>query len=74
MRGIESQENWSFSAASTALSSMAFAFVLRWWYFDGVHSSAERHVRTRRQATRFHIWNYAHLPMFLGIAVAGVGF
>jgi low temperature requirement protein LtrA len=34
MRGIESQEYWSFSAAATAFSSMAFAFVLRWWYLD----------------------------------------
>src|SRR6266699_1521643 len=30
MRGIESQEYWSFPAAATAFSSMAFAFVLRW--------------------------------------------
>jgi low temperature requirement protein LtrA len=74
MRGIESQEYWSFPAAATAFTGMAFAFVLRWWYFDVGQSAAERHVRTERQAVLFQIWHYAHLPMFLGIGVAGVGF
>jgi low temperature requirement protein LtrA len=74
MRGIESQEYWSFSAAASAFSSMAFAFVLRWWYFDVAQSAAARHVRTKQQARLFQIWHYAHLPMFLGIGVAGIGF
>jgi hypothetical protein len=34
---------------------------------------AERFVRSSRDAVRFHIWSYAHLPLYLGIAVAGVG-
>jgi low temperature requirement protein LtrA len=74
MRGIESQEYWSVAAASTAFASMAFAFAVMWWYFDGARSSAERHVRNRREAILFHVWNYAHLPLFLSIGVAGVGF
>jgi low temperature requirement protein LtrA len=74
MRGIESQEDWTFSAAATAFTSMAFAFVLRWSYFDVARSANERRVRTRRDAIRFHLWHYCHLPMFLGIAIAGVGF
>jgi low temperature requirement protein LtrA len=74
MRGIESQEFWSFPAAATAFSSMAFAFVVRWWYFDVARSAAARHIRTKRQAFRFQVWHYIHLPMFLGIGVAGVGF
>jgi low temperature requirement protein LtrA len=74
MRGIESQEYWSVAAASTAFASMAFAFVVMWWYFDGARSSAERHVRNRLEAILFHIWSYAHLPLFLAIGVAGVGF
>lgn len=74
MRGIESQEYWSFSAAATAFSSMAFAFVLRWWYFDVGQSASERHIRNKRQAILFQVWHYAHLPLFLGIGVAGVGF
>jgi len=74
MRGIESQEYWSFPAAATAFASMAFAFLVRWWYFDVANSAAERHVRTPRQAVVFQIWHYVHLPLFLGIGVAGVGF
>ena len=74
MRGIESQEYWSLAAASTAFTSMAFGFAIWWWYFDGARSSAERHLKTRRQAALFHVWNYAHLPLFLGIGVAGAGF
>jgi low temperature requirement protein LtrA len=74
MRGIESQEDWSFPAATTAFSGMAFAFILRWWYFDVAHGADERHIRTQRQARRFDVWQYAHLPLFLGVAIAGVGF
>jgi low temperature requirement protein LtrA len=74
MHGIEKQETWSVAAFSTAWMSMAFAFVVWWWYFDGAQGPAERHIRTRRQAIGFRIWNYAHLPLFLGIGVAGVGF
>jgi low temperature requirement protein LtrA len=74
MHGIESQETWPVAAAFTAFSSMAFAFALWWWYFDGAQSSAERHIRTKRQAALFQVWNYAHLPLFLGIGVAGAGF
>lgn len=73
MRGIESQEDWSFAAATTAFSGMTFAFVLRWWYFDIAGGANERHIRGKRQARWFEVWHYAHLPLFLGIAVSGVG-
>jgi len=74
MRGIESQEDWTFGAAGTAFSAMAFAFLLRWWYFDVARRAEERHGRSRREAAWFQVWHYAHLPMFLGIAIAGTGF
>ncbi|HZT71441.1 MAG TPA: low temperature requirement protein A [Terriglobia bacterium] len=74
MRGIESQEYWSFAAASTAFTGMAFAFAVRWWYFDVAKSAQERHIRNSKQARLFELWQYAHLPLFLGIGVAGVGF
>ncbi len=74
MRGIESQEYWSLAAATTAFSGMAFAFTIWWWYFDAAQSAAERHIRSKRQARLFQIWHYAHLPLFLGIGVTGVGF
>jgi low temperature requirement protein LtrA len=73
MRGIESQEGWTVPAATTAFSGMAFAFILRWWYFDIAAGANERHIRGRRQARWFEAWHYAHLPLFLGIAVTGVG-
>jgi low temperature requirement protein LtrA len=74
MHGIESQESWSFSAASTAFASMAFGFILWWWYFDVARNADERRIRTKKQAALFQVWNYAHLPLFLGIGIAGVGF
>jgi low temperature requirement protein LtrA len=73
MRGIESQENWPIQAASSAILGMVFAFATWWWYFEGAKASAERHVKTKKQAILFHVWNYAHLPLFLGIAISGIG-
>jgi low temperature requirement protein LtrA len=52
---------------------MAMVFSIWWCYFDGVDAVGERFVRSREDARRFHIWSYAHLPFYLGIAVAGVG-
>jgi low temperature requirement protein LtrA len=74
MRGIESQETWTVSAASSAFGSMAFGFAIWWWYFDGARSAEVRHVKTRQQVARFHLWSYAHLPLFIGAGVAAVGF
>lgn len=74
MHGIASQEYWSMSAASTALSGMAFVFALWWWYFDCAGCTAERHVLSRRQQWVFQLWSYSHLPLFIGIGAAGVGF
>lgn len=74
MRGIESQEYWSVPAATTAFGSMAFGFIVWCWYSGGARACEARYVKTRRQALLFHVWDYAHLPLFLGIGVAGVGF
>jgi low temperature requirement protein LtrA len=30
-------------------------------------------VRSKREAVRFHIWSYAHFPLYLGVVVAGAG-
>ncbi|HSC28705.1 MAG TPA: low temperature requirement protein A [Vicinamibacterales bacterium] len=73
MKGMESQEGWSPAAASSAFLGMAIAFLVWWWYFHGVSGAAERAVRTAAQARRFMVWSFAHLPLYLGIAVAGVG-
>jgi low temperature requirement protein LtrA len=73
MTGMSRQEYWSLAAASSAILGIALVFTIWWWYFDGVDAVAERFVRSSRDAVRFHIWSYAHLPLYLGIAVAGVG-
>jgi low temperature requirement protein LtrA len=73
MRGMESQESWTPAAATSAFLGMGILFVIWWWYFDGASGASERPVSNRREAIRFHIWCYAHFPLYLGIAVAGVG-
>lgn len=73
MQGMESQDDWTAAAAASAFLGMAILFTLWWWYFDGALAAAEQPVRSRRDALRFHLWSYAHFPLYLGIVVAGVG-
>ena len=73
MQGMKTQETWSVAAASSALLGKGMAFTFWWWYFDGVGGASERVVRSRHDTRLFHLWAYAHLPLYLGIGVAGVG-
>ena len=73
MQGMESQEDWTPAAATSAFLGMSISFLIWWWYFDGVSGASEQPVRTRREAVRFHVWSYAHFPLYLGIVVVGVG-
>ena len=73
MQGMKSQEDWSLAPATSAFLGMTMAFALWWWYFDGATGGAEQHIRSRSEAIRFHVWSYAHLPLYLGIAVAAAG-
>jgi low temperature requirement protein LtrA len=73
MRGMESQESWPVSAAVSAFTGLALVFALWWWYFDLAKAAAERHIRTARDTIRFQIWSHAHFPLYLSIAVLGVG-
>src|SRR6266545_2866631 len=73
MHGMESQENWPPDAALSAFLGMGIAFLIWWWYFDGATGASEQPVHTKRDALRFHIWSYAHFPLYLGTVVAGVG-
>ena len=73
MQGMKSQEDWSPAAATSAFLGMAIAFAMWWWYFDGATAASEQHIRSRTDAVRFHLWSYAHLPLYLGIAAAGAG-
>jgi low temperature requirement protein LtrA len=73
MQGMESQDDWTPAAAMSAFLGMGISFLIWWWYFDGVAGASPQPVRTRRDALRFHIWSYAHFPLYLGIIVLGVG-
>ena len=73
MQGMASQEDWPAAAAVSAFLGMAVVFLMWAWYFDGIDATAERPVRSRRDAWRFHVWSYAHFPLALGIVVTGAG-
>jgi low temperature requirement protein LtrA len=73
MHGMKSQDEWTVAAASSAFSSMALLFLVWWWYFDIAAAASERLVRSHRDALRFHVWSYAHFPLYLGLVVIGVG-
>lgn len=73
MAGMGHQEYWSPRAAGAAIFGMAMIFATWWIYFDGVDAAGHRMVRSMREAARFHVWTYAHFPLYLGIVVTGVG-
>lgn len=73
MHGMESQDMWSPSAAISAFTGLSLAFGYWWWYFDGARGAAKRHVTSNRKTLLFQIWSYAHLPLYLSVAVVGVG-
>ena len=73
MHGMESQDMWSPSAAISAFTGLSLAFGYWWWYFDGARGAAKRHVTSNRKTLLFQIWSYAHLPLYLCVAVVGVG-
>jgi low temperature requirement protein LtrA len=74
MKGIQSQPDWSLAAASAAFMGIGLIFSLWWWYFDGAAAAAaHRPVRDRADVRRFTVWNYVHLPAYLGLATTAVG-
>lgn len=73
MHGMKSQEDWTLLAAASAFCGMALLFLVWWWYFDIAAAASERLIRSRRDALRFHVWSYAHFPLYLGIVITGVG-
>jgi low temperature requirement protein LtrA len=73
MKGMKTQEAWTWPAASSAVLGVTVAFTLWWWYFEGVNAAGDRHVRTPRDNRLLHAWMYAHLPLYVAIAVTGVG-
>ena len=73
MKGIQSQADWTLPAAASVFLGIGLIFGLWWWYFDGASAAAHRPIRVRADVMRLAIWNYAHLPMYLGLALTAVG-
>jgi low temperature requirement protein LtrA len=73
MRGMESQPTWTREAAISAFLSMTAVFALWWGYFDGSGATRQRALRSDADVRRFHVWTYAHLPLYLGVLVFGAG-
>ena len=73
MTGMEHQEYWSVRAALSAMLGMGLIVVIWWCYYDVIDAAGEHMVHSRRDAVLFQVWSYGHLPLYLGIAVTGVG-
>jgi low temperature requirement protein LtrA len=73
MRGIESQDGWTVSAATAAILGLCLAFLYWWWYFNHNADAERRRVDSAKSSVLFFAWSYAHFPLCLGIAVAGLG-
>jgi low temperature requirement protein LtrA len=73
VKGIQSQADWTPAAATPALGGIALVFAMWWGYFEGAAGPADRHVRSRRDARWLEVWSYAHVPLYVGVAVTGVG-
>ena len=73
MKGIQSRPDWTPPAALAAFLGIGLVFSLWWLYFDGAAAAAHRPVRGASDIRRLAIWNYAHLPVYLGLVLTAVG-
>jgi low temperature requirement protein LtrA len=73
MKGIQAQPDWTPSAAGSALVGIGLIFTCWWAYFDWAQAATTRRISTAGDARRFEVWNYAHLPLYLGLALTAVG-
>jgi low temperature requirement protein LtrA len=71
MSGIQRQPVWSVPAASLALGGLSLMFLLWWVYFDLTQATSRRPVQTPDDVRQLIRWTYAHLPLYLGIALLG---
>ena len=63
----------AFRAPAQLWFLVIVGFSIWWGYFDGSGATGERPLRSRADIRRFHVWTYAHLPLYLGVLVFGVG-
>jgi low temperature requirement protein LtrA len=74
MRGMQQHDTWPPAAALSVAAGLAFVFQVWWWYFHAIGAAAPQRIRSRRQVRRLLAWSYAHVPLYLGLVVLGVGF
>jgi low temperature requirement protein LtrA len=72
MHGIENQPTWSPSAATAAFGGLGLLFGAWAWYFGPARAAAPRRVRGGGDVRGFELWQYVHLPLYLGLAMGGV--
>ncbi|HEY9668475.1 MAG TPA: low temperature requirement protein A [Coleofasciculaceae cyanobacterium] len=71
VRGVGERE-WDASSVLAAFLGLSIAFSFWWIYFDSLDGSPLKRIRIGQ----LHIamtWLYAHLPLAIGLAAAGVG-
>jgi low temperature requirement protein LtrA len=73
MRGMQQHESWPPAAAASVLAGLLRVFWVWWSYFHAIGAATPRRVRSRRQMRRLLAWSYAHMPLYLGLVVGGVG-
>jgi low temperature requirement protein LtrA len=64
---------WQFMSVTFAVLGFCIAFSLWWIYFENVGGKALRAAGAAGQARVLQTWLYGHLPLVLGIAMAGIG-
>lgn len=64
---------WEFMSVTFAVLGFCIAFSLWWIYFENVGGKALQSAGAAGQVNVLQVWLYAHLPLVLGIAVAGIG-
>ena len=72
MRGIQQQPVWSLPAVTAVALGLTVVGLVWWAYFDVACATAPRPVVTMREARAHANWTYAHLPLYLGVALLGV--
>jgi low temperature requirement protein LtrA len=67
------ETQWQLMSVTFAFLGFWIAFSLWWIYFENVGGTVLQAAGTAGRVSVLQIWLYAHLPLVLGIAVAGVG-
>jgi low temperature requirement protein LtrA len=68
-----SETQWQFMSVTFAVLGFCIAFSLWWVYFENMGSTALQLASLAGRTSVLQLWLYGHLPLVLGITVAGVG-